>query len=201
MDKISEEIITQLEEQRYFVIDDLLSKTDLQNLHQEALRRDKLKLFEPAKIGRGAKQQREINIRGDWTSWIEEEDSNDSLQKYFNLIEDLTKQINKIFFTGLKHFECHFSYYPAGTFYKKHVDQFQGHTARQLSCILYLNLNYKIEDGGELVIYSQHDSNKELSRIHPLGGRFVCFLTKDLHHEVLMSHQDRFALTGWVRND
>ena len=201
MEKFSEDFMTMLEDHRFFVRDDLLDKTDLNILYQEALRRHNLKFFEPAKIGRGANQQREINVRGDWTSWIEEDEPNKSIQKYLQIIGELTDQINKTFFAGLKRFECHFSFYPAGTYYKKHVDQFQGHTARQLSCILYLNLDYKKEDSGELVIYSPLDTKKELIRVPPLGGRFVCFLTKDLHHEVLLCQKDRFALTGWVRND
>jgi len=202
MNRISQNLISELEDKRFFVLDNLLSEEDIGLLYQEARRRHELKLYEPAKIGRGPNKQREESIRGDWTSWIEENETElIPIKNYLSIIDNLTKQINQVFFAGLKNFECHFSYYPEGSFYKKHVDQFQGQTARQLSCILYLNLDYQNKDGGELVIYSQDDSNEELIRINPLGGRFVCFLTKDLYHEVLICNQPRYALTGWVRND
>lgn len=202
MDNISDELISKLEGERFFVIDHLISDDDIRALHQEALDRHEKHLFEPAKIGRGQDKQRQESIRGDWTSWIDENENQiESYKKYNQIIQDLTAKINQYYFAGLKRFECHFSYYPKGTFYKKHVDQFQDQTARQLSCLLYLNLDYKKEDGGELIIYSQHDPKVEMSRIQPKGGRFVCFLTKDLSHEVLTCNQPRYALTGWVRND
>lgn len=202
MSNISNEFISKLEDQRFFVIDHLLSDEDIRALYQEAQKRHESQLFEPAKIGRGHDKQRQESIRGDWTSWIDENENQiDSLKKYTKIIEELTAKVNQFYFAGLKTFECHFSYYPKGTFYKKHVDQFHGQTARQLSCILYLNLDYQEEDGGELVIYSPDDSQLEVKRTHPQGGRFVCFLTKNLYHEVLTCNKPRYALTGWVRND
>ena len=62
--------------------------------------------------------------------------------------------------------------------------------------LLYLNSNWKPEDGGELMLYRD-----ELSpmKIEPLGGRLLVF-ESEMEHEVLMSNADRYSITGWLKN-
>jgi len=81
-----------------------------------------------------------------------------------------------------------------GTFYKRHLDQFKKDDHRKLSVICYLNKNWKASEGGQLRIYV---SGAELD-ILPVAGRFVCFRSDQLEHEVLPATRERWSLTGWI---
>lgn len=62
---------------------------------------------------------------------------------------------------------------PGGSTYPLHIDNPQGlsgNDIRKLTCILYLNPDYKPDDGGELRI---HTTEKEIIDIPPDGGRMV----------------------------
>src|SRR5690606_40843214 len=47
--------------------------------------------------------------------------------------------VNRHLFLGLYEYECMFAHYPAGAFYKKHLDAFKSGINRRLSTVLYLN--------------------------------------------------------------
>ncbi|GAB4009811.1 MAG: 2OG-Fe(II) oxygenase [Bdellovibrio sp.] len=192
--------IDELVEVGHFVSDDFIEHELAKELLKVAKQMKANNLFKPAKIGKGFTHQRQENIRGDLTAWVDEKDSK-AIARYREHILNFSREINRDLFLNLKSFECHFSFYPIGTFYKKHMDQFQGTSTRQLSCILYLNESYHEADGGELIIYDKKDPNKIEKIIRPQFNRFSCFLTESLPHEVKICHKERFALTGWVRND
>jgi SM-20-related protein len=84
--------------------------------------------------------------------------------------------------------------YPAGTYYKKHLDQFKKDDHRKLSVICYLNKDWREEEGGQLRIYLEEGTQEVL----PVAGRLVCFRSDLLEHEVLPSTRSRLSLTGWV---
>lgn len=194
------EYIDQLVEVGHFVSDDFIDESISRQLLSLAKIVKANDQFKAAKIGKGQNQSRNEEIRGDLTAWVDEKDSL-AVARYREHILNFSREINRDLFLNLKSFECHLSFYPVGTFYKKHMDQFQGTSARQLSCILYLNESYSETDGGELVIYNKKDTNKIEKVIRPRFNRFSCFLTDSLPHEVKTCHKERFALTGWVRND
>ena len=56
-------------------------------------------------------------------------------------------ELNRALFLSLKDYETHFAIYPPGTFYEKHVDQFQSSGARKISFAFYLNENWTQSDG------------------------------------------------------
>lgn len=98
-----------------------------------------------------------------------------------------------------------------GGSYPLHIDNPQGISVgdtRKLTCILYLNPNYKREDGGELRLYLSDDSNHLSSvDIAPEGGRLLLFWSDEIPHEVLPNAPnvvddddrfDRYALTVWI---
>ena len=96
---------------------------------------------------------------------------------------------------------------PGGSVYPLHIDNTQGIPAgdtRKLTCIMYLNPEYKEGDGGELRIFSGKHESHDLT---PDGGRMVLFWSDEIPHEVLPTapdadtmdqDKDRYALTLWI---
>ena len=97
---------------------------------------------------------------------------------------------------------------PGGSTYPLHVDNPLGLSAspadtRKLTCILYLNPNYCIDDddGGELRLVVSTNSATAPVDLTPVGGRIVLFWSDEIPHEVLPTGSncdDRFALTLWL---
>lgn len=154
-----------------------------------------LEALRPAGIGAGGDFQLKRSIRGDFIKWIVPPPNEEPLKKWFAMVTHLREGFNRELYLGLQDQEMHMAVYPVGTFYKRHFDQFQDRNNRQLSVILYLNKNWKQGDGGELVIY--RDGQEPLI-IEPMAGTFVCFRSELLEHEVLLTHQERMSITGWL---
>lgn len=101
---------------------------------------------------------------------------------------------------------------PGGSKYPLHIDNPQGLAVgdtRKLTCILYLNPDYKEDDGGELRIFlkSKEDDKLETIDLTPEGGRSLMFFSDEIPHEVLATAPngakddaflDRYALTVWI---
>jgi len=77
------------------------------------------------------------------------------------------------------------------------LDQFRGRNNRLISCVLYLNENWKVGDGGELQLYNT-SGEVPTHRIEPLRNRMVFFRSDTVWHEVLPAHAPRKSLTGWL---
>lgn len=155
--------------------------------------------FRNAGVGRGQNFQVRPEIRGDKVMWLDNESLSVLQKSYLQKIEDLRVIFNRELFLGLNSFECHFTQYPPNTFYKKHKDQFQQASHRIISCLLYLNLNWKKEYGGQLRIYTPEDDPEKYVDIIPHAGTFVCFRSEDIPHEVLPTQKERYSVTGWLR--
>jgi SM-20-related protein len=90
---------------------------------------------------------------------------------------------------------------------------------RKLTFLLYLNEDWKPEDGGELRLYlkennidnndnndnnndekdvSKNDSCNSFVDVAPLANRLLVFQSRTLKHEVLISNVERYSLTMWV---
>ena len=94
-------------------------------------------------------------------------------------------------------FEGHYTFYPEGGFYARHLDRFHKDNGRVVSFILYLNSSWQPEHGGYLRIYSSDNSYQD---VPPKAGTLVCFLSAEVEHEVLPSFSPRYSFTGWFRN-
>lgn len=178
----------------YAVIDDFLSPEQVDSILQ--LDEFKTGLLQFKKAGIGQKQEKQINkaIRGDYIEWIDRTTAPQPLQTYLTKLNELISFVNQTLFLSLKDYEVHMTIYPAGAYYKKHLDQFKKDDHRKLSVICYLNMNWKEEEGGQLRIYRQ----KESLDVLPVAGRLVCFRSDLLEHEVLPSTRNRLSLTGWM---
>ena len=188
-------IAEQLDRHAIAIIDNLLPEAVLQGLLLEA--KQLLNEFKPALIGRGITEKRISEIRGDEILWLEKETLTESQKTYFQFLEQLREHLSNYFRIGLPWFECHLATYPIGSFYTKHFDQFRETNNRIFSVILYLNEDWKPEDGGQLRVYNE----RGFADIEPKMGRIVCFRSDMIEHEVLITSRPRFSITGWLRRD
>jgi SM-20-related protein len=114
-------------------------------------------------------------------------------------MECLRRAVNGALTLGLFDFEGHLAVYPPGSYYRKHLDQFQGVGLRTLTCVCYLNPGWDSADGGQLRLYTDPAHPERYQEILPESGRLVLFLSADFLHEVLPARQPRLSLTGWFR--
>ena len=147
-------------------------------------------------------------IRGDSIYWLNEDNATAAQHSYLQQMERLRTSLNQYLYLGLFGLESHLASYPIGTFYKKHLDCFasndpnnsQRQSQRKISCIVYLNQDWKNEDGGQLRFYlneTDASNNEKSIDILPISGRSVIFLSDTFYHEVLPARRERISLTGW----
>lgn len=152
-----------------------------------------------AGIGRGRQFQANSAIRGDRIQWLEPATATPAQRYYLGILEELRLAINRGLYLGLFEFEGHLAVYPPGAYYRRHLDQFQGTQQRLVTVILYLNPDWREEDGGLLRLYPDPTDDGRHQDLLPLAGRLVCFLSGDYPHEVLPARRERLSITGWFR--
>lgn len=137
------------------------------------------------------------SVRSDVIYWLDRNHHNKHENEFFDRIDEFIIYLNRTCYTGITGYEFHYALYEKGSFYKKHIDQFRNDDSRKYSFIMYLNENWKKEDGGELCIY--HADSTQV--ITPTLGKSVFFKSSDLAHEVLLSHKPRLSIAGWLKID
>lgn len=195
-ESIFSNIADNLAETGWAVTDDLFKTEFLQSFVEEEMLLFKDGKFKKAGIGKGTEHKVVSEIRSDYVHWLDEENLSELQQQFWQQIQELKQFLNREFFLGLKDVEFHFAVYPEGSFYKKHVDRFQRDSGRTISCVLYLNKDWQQGDGGQLRIYN----NEIFTDVNPLFGRFVCFKSDEIEHEVLPTKKERYSITGWMKN-
>lgn len=183
----------QLAENDYVIVDDFISDemyNGIMDFFHEMESADKLK-----KAGIGAQQDFQVKaeIRGDFIYWLDEERDKD-LGSFFQLKDELMQNIKRFCYLSLSGSEFHIAKYPVGSFYHRHLDQFQERTNRQITVLIYLNGSWKKGDGGELVIYR----DKQEIIVEPIAKRLLLFKSDTIEHEVLKTNVPRYSLTGWL---
>lgn len=202
-----EQLVEHIANQGYCVIDNFLDHTVIGALASET---EALKLANAMTQAGVGREQLAINksIRGDSIYWLDENNATAAQKIYLQQMDRLRSSLNQHLYLGLFGLECHLAAYPAGTFYKKHLDRFasnepnqsQRQSQRKISCIVYLNKSWKNEDGGQLRFYlneTDEYSNEKSIDILPIAGRAVIFLSDTFYHEVLPANRERISLTGW----
>jgi SM-20-related protein len=162
-------------------------------IHQQNMEAEK---FKDAGIGRGDQYLKNEFVRTDAISWITGEA--DATEQWLNWSANLQSYLNRRLFLGLFSFESHFAHYGRGEYYKRHYDAFKGEANRVLSIVAYFNWGWLSSDGGELVFYKE-EADKEGTKVIPLMGTIVVFLSEEFPHEVLRAHRDRYSIAGWYR--
>ncbi len=134
-------------------------------------------------------------IRGDKIYWLDRKHNDPYENDFFDLMDSFVSHLNSTCYTGITGYEFHYTLYETGSFYKKHLDQFRNNGSRQYSMIMYLNADWKENDGGELRIH-HIDSQQNIS---PVNGKSVFFKSSELEHEVLLTNKPRLSITGWLK--
>ena len=153
-------------------------------------------LYIDAGVGRGDDYLKNEFVRTDEICWITGESP--AGQQWLAWAARLQSFLNRRLFLGLFSFESHFAHYAPGHYYKRHYDAFRGETNRVLSIVAYLNPGWTSSDGGELAIYGS-DGDMVGTRVVPLYGTVVVFLSEAFPHEVLPANRDRYSVAGWYR--
>ena len=183
-----------LAEHGFAVIDQFLSQHEVDEILKTKEFQSGIETFKKAGIGKKESAQIQEGIRGDYIQWIDRNQSPQATKVYLNKLNDLVQFLNQALFLSLKDYEVHMTVYPAGSFYKRHLDQFKQDDHRKISVICYLNNEWREEDGGQLRMYLPDQTLDVL----PTAGRLVCFRSDQIEHEVLPATRPRMSITGWI---
>lgn len=182
----------QICDQGYVVLDSFLPNQQWQGLREKALLWYNNKHFQHATIG---KKQFNNAIRRDSICWLNEQQDAE-IDLFFSTLHRLRESLNQQLLLKMVEIESHLAYYQVGSFYQKHVDQFQHKKSRVLSFVYYLNEHWNESFGGNLQIYQEDDSI--LTSVQPCGNRFICFRS-DLPHAVQETKKSRWSIAGWMK--
>jgi SM-20-related protein len=192
--KLFESITENLVKDGYIVIEDALDSRLLEGLLLSASDES---AYQKAGISKSSDLHIDRTKRSDKTLWLDEDGG--SVSEYLSFAQELQKYLNRALYLGLNYYETHFAIYEKGDFYEKHRDAFKGSKNRVVTTVLYLNNEWKENDGGELLIYD--DNEKFLAKVLPKMGTLVVFLSDIFPHEVLPSNKKRHSIAGWFRVD
>ncbi len=150
-----------------------------------------------AGIGNDSVLTQDKLIRSDKIYWLDPKHNDLHENNFFLLMDLFVRHLNSTCYTGITGYEFHYALYETGSFYKKHLDQFRSNKSRAFSMIMYLNADWQQEDGGELRIFNEGNTQT----IAPLNGTCVFFKSSELEHEVLVTNVPRMSITGWLKTD
>lgn len=197
LEKIFNELIESFITEKVGIADDFLSENLAQNLKQNLIDLYQSNLMLAAGIGNQAIVNHDKLIRSDVIYWLDRSHENTYENEFFDLMDAFVLYLNATCYTGITNYEFHYTLYEKGSFYKKHIDQFQANGSRAFSMVIYLNQNWKPIDGGELRIH--HENAQQ--NISPTNGKSVFFKSSELAHEVLIANEPRMSITGWLKTN
>ncbi len=192
-----EQLISEVIDRKYGICDDFLDENLLKGLRENLRTIHSNGVMHPAGIGRHFDFKKNLDVRGDVIRWIEEDSIDVYEMEFLEKIKQLIDYLNKTCYTQINQFEFHYAYYEAGSFYKRHLDQFKSHHGRKFSLVIYLNEDWQEADGGNLSLYlDKHEED-----VFPIGGRAVFFKSDELEHEVKQSPvRPRISIAGWLKS-
>ncbi len=192
-----ETMITSYLEDKIGIVPHFISNELAQHLKQNLLDLFQQKLLLAAGVGNEKKLVHNSEVRSDAIYWLDKNHDNQYETEFLVYIEAFIKYLNESCYAGITSYEFHYSLYESGSFYVKHLDQFNDNSSRAFSMICYLNADWKIEDGGQLSIHQSGSTQK----IAPTQGKTVFFKSDELEHEVLVTNERRMSVTGWLKRD
>jgi SM-20-related protein len=179
------------------IVEHFVSEELAQHLTNRLFELKEQNLLKAAGIGNAAKLTQNSAIRSDAIYWLDRANNNAHENAFLDQVDAFVSYLNRSCYTGITGYEFHFALFDKGSFYRKHLDQFQDNSSRQFSMITYLNENWQPEDGGELCIYEGDITQK----VTPTNRKTVFFKSNELVHEVLETNKPRLSVTGWLRRD
>ena len=197
MEKNFEDLIASYIENKVGISEHFLTDELANNLKQNLYSLNEKNLLKEAGTGNSDAIAYDSAVRSDSIYWLDKKHNNAFENEFFKHIEDFIRYLNQSCYTGITGYEFHYSLYEKGDFYLKHLDQFQNNSSRKFSMISYLNSDWQTGDGGELLIHQENNNQK----ITPTQGKTVFFKSDELVHEVLLTHNTRMSITGWLKCD
>ena len=194
-DSVFEQCATELGQKHYAVIDDFLSSQQVTDIVASLENKFARHKFKKAGVGQDPERQLASEIRGDFIYWLDPEKDFEIKRHLVPSLGDFMACLRRHCFLPVKDYEMHYSVYPKGAHYRRHLDQFKNDDSRVITFLVYLNFDWKKEHGGALRLYLE--GGKHLD-IVPEAGRFVCFRSDLLEHEVLPTNRKRYAISGWM---
>jgi SM-20-related protein len=172
-----------------------ISKELAAGLQRNLTSLDQKDQMKKAGIGNDLIQDNVQDKRGDKIFWIDNESKEPSEHAFLNQIDHFIEYLNDTCYTGINAYEFHYALYEKGSSYNRHVDQFKNDNDRKFSLIHYLNTNWTEEEGGELLIYRENQTDMIL----PEMQKAVFFNSEDCEHEVKISQRPRMSISGWLK--
>jgi len=183
----------------YSILDGFLNPDTIEQIRTHMNKLHQAGDFKEAGIGAVDKYQVNQSIRKDWIHWIDPVQADPAAGVFIGQLRELMERLNRLCFLGLKDFEMHYAMYPAGAFYKRHLDQFKSNDHRRLTFLCYLNTGWQEGDGGLLRMYLKNGQGEETPfDVSPIAGRLVFFRSDAIEHEVLVCQRQRYSITGWI---
>ena len=134
-------------------------------------------------------------LRGDQIYWMDKTHGNVFEQEFLLLADEFIAYLNQTCYAGINSCEFHYAIYEAGSFYKRHKDQFKNDSNRKYSLVSYLNEEWVEDDGGQLWVYG----DETVRKILPHAQSAVFFNSEETEHEVTTAHRSRMSITGWLK--
>ena len=209
MPRLTSSNLDKLSSQGYVIIDNFISEDLQKALRDDVQRLRKASEFATAKIGQDSTNALNTDIRVAETcflgpSKLQNQPSPAREQMYAVLDQVRADLPNQPLDKNLS--ELLYAYYPQGGFYRRHRDAIAGSasTLRKYSLLLYLNQNWKEEDGGKLRMHFDSGGDElpagetpNFQDVDPKGGTLVLFESDKVPHEVLDTNAERVAVVGW----
>ena len=192
-----EEMLDSFEKKGFCLFPQLLSQEILAEIRKELEAKKLSENWKKAGIGKLEELKIDQSQRGDFIHWIDPNQLEPATSCYFEKMDEIIQLLNRSFYLGIRDRECHYTEYPEGTFYKRHVDRHRNESSRIVSMVFYLNQNWKEDDGGQLMVYHEDGTS---DCILPQEGLLAVFLSEK-EHEVLPTKRVRQSITGWMLND
>lgn len=152
-------------------------------------------MMSAAGIGNDEMKDPNQKMRSDQIYWMDREHENSFENEFLSLAEDFIGRLNETCYTGINSYEFHYAVYEEGSFYKRHKDRFANDSNRKYSLISYLNDDWMEEDGGQLLLYQ----NGETQKIQPHAQTAVFFKSDETEHEVVRANRSRMSVSGWLK--
>jgi SM-20-related protein len=190
----NERALAQLEGRGWTEVSDWVDAGSVRMLAADARAASARGEFKAAQVGAGAARSLVPALRADRTRWLEDADAAPATRALLAAFERFRTAVNRRLMLGLFEFEAHFALYPPGAGYGRHVDRFRDDNGRVLSVVLYLNEDWRSEDGGALRIETAPGEHTDIA---PAGGKLVAFLSERFAHEVLPARRERLSVAGW----
>lgn len=182
-----------LAEDDFVIIDDFIQDEMYRSIMDFFNQKERDNELKKAGIGKSGELKVNKEIRGDFIYWLDPK-RDTQIAPFFKLMGKLTEKLKRHCYISLSGSEFHIAKYPEGSYYKRHLDQFQERSNRQITVLIYLNEHWKTGHGGELKIYR---TDGEIM-VEPIAKRLLLFKSDTIEHEVLPTLVPRYSLTGWL---